>query len=229
MTGKKKEEPGEIIKWVIRIVGGLSALVTFIAVLIDLIEHHGVRGVIVGVYLFFILIIAAWYILFARRQNQTYKEHVIILLLVMINTAIFFLWVATWIGELSCSFYGIMIDSPRPGSVMDGTFTVSGTYRSLPPADSLILIDEATDQKNYWPSSYPIQINQTLQTWSGEFYLGGNSGDKANVNIALVGKSGRALYEYYLKVGKDTNGNWPSISVLTDDIKFCDKVEVVKK
>jgi hypothetical protein len=177
----------------------------------------------------FIIAIAAWFIFVARNKKRPLWEHGVVVLLSIINTAIFVLWLPTWFNEIKCGFYDIQITSPKPGAATEGTFTVSGSYRFLPPPDSLILINGATEEEKYWPSSFPIQVNQTLGTWSGVFYLGGETGTKANVDIALVGRSGRALYEYYLQVGKDTGGQWPAIRILPNDIKICGTVEVVKK
>ncbi len=212
----------------VRILSPLISLLTFFTILREMLEPLGIYWLIFGFYLLFIVAISAWFIILARSKKRLLWEHAVIMLFGILNTAIFFLWVPTWYNEIKCGLYGIKVESPKPNAVIEGSFLVSGSYRLTPPPDSLILINGATYEEKYWPSSFPIQINQTLQTWSGDFYLGGVSGTRANINIALVGKPGRTLYEYYLQVGKDT-GQWPSIQVLTKDIKICDKVEVVKK
>lgn len=131
-------------------------------------------------------------------------------------------------SPITCASYGITITSHTNGAIVGERFPVSGSYRVKPPQDSLLLINKSPDSAEYWPSASPVQINETLQTWSGEFYIFGAPPKKADIIVAVVGKSGRALYEYYVKVGNKTN-SWESINILTDDVIECDRITVEKR
>ena len=69
-----------------------------------------------------------------------------------------------------------------------------------------------------------VQFNPVKKTWTGESWVVSDT----IVMVAIVGKSGRILCDYYTKVGTET-GSWHSLERLPDDIVECDRVWVRKK
>jgi hypothetical protein len=134
----------------------------------------------------------------------------------------------TTITSGTCADYGISITSPGDGASVSEQVPVYGSYTVKPPEGSLLLMVKSPDSSDYWPSSTPVSIDETLQRWEGEVKILGTPPIKQEVLVIMVGKSGRALYEYYVKVGNKTN-NWESINILTDDITVCDAITVEKK
>ncbi len=127
----------------------------------------------------------------------------------------------------TCADYGIKVTSPTSGASVGGQFPVSGSFTSKPPEGSLLIIVKSLDSSDYWPSSTPVQINEVSRTWSGEASIFGNPPVRQEIIAMVVGKSGRALYDYYLKVGNKTQ-DWESINALTDDAMECDRIVVEK-
>ena len=227
-SDKEERKPDSNLERLLRIISLPIALLTFLTLLREQLNPQGIHWLIFVAYFLWIIAIVAWFMFSARKQERPLWEYVTLVCVSIVNTALFVLWLPSWFNEIKCDFYAIQINSPKTDAVIEGTFMVNGSYRFLPPPDSLILLNEAVGEAEYWPSSAAIQVNETLQTWRGEFYLSGATGSKANVDIALVGRSGRAIYEYYLKVG-DNTGQWPSIRILPDDTKICDTVRVTRK
>ncbi|MBN1310288.1 MAG: hypothetical protein JXB30_02635 [Anaerolineae bacterium] len=130
-------------------------------------------------------------------------------------------------SPITCADYGIKITSHTNGAAVGGTFQISGTYENEPPGDYLFLINKVPDQSLYWPSSKAVELNRALKKWYGEAYVNGVPPKEEDILVAIVGKSGRTLFEYYLKIGRVMD-NWYAIEILTDDILVCDKITVEK-
>jgi hypothetical protein len=140
-------------------------------------------------------------------------------------------WIGTWIEPHTpgCSDYGIRLTSPsNDARVQAGVIEVRGSLAKDPTTGSIVVIIRSPDGSLNWPSSTPVQTDPILNVWKGKAALGGEAPQNYRIAVALVGKSGRALLEYYNKVGQET-GQWPAIEVLPDDIEICDQVSVVKE
>lgn len=121
--------------------------------------------------------------------------------------------------------YGIKIISPQEGASVREWVTVSGTY-ALKPTERVQLFAVSPDKHNYWPQEV-VQYDELKKTWSGTVYIGGSPPQATIIMVAIVGKCGQILCDYYAKVGRET-GQWPSLERLTDDIIECDRIWVRK-
>lgn len=147
----------------------------------------------------------------------------------LLATMGYFLWVGTWIKprEPVCVDYGLKIAAPQAGDIIGLHPKVSGSYVIEPPADSVALFYAPKDL-GYWPSAPPVQVLRESSTWESELYVGGPAFQEAEILIALLGKSGRTLIDYYREIGQET-GQWPPIKELPDDVRVCDRIPVVLK
>lgn len=121
--------------------------------------------------------------------------------------------------------YGIKIISPQEGASVGKWSTVSGTY-ALKPAGRVQLFTVSPDKHNYWPQDV-VQYDLAKKTWSGTVYVGGAPQQITTIVVAIVGKCGQILCDYYAKVGQET-GQWPSLERLPDDVVECDRIWVRK-
>jgi hypothetical protein len=125
---------------------------------------------------------------------------------------------------LSCADYGIKITSPQSGAKVWGAFNVTGTYVNNPPDDSVLLLLKSP-AGDYFPQRKVI-IDRTQRTWQGEIILGDDTRKDFVIIVSTIGNNGRALFNYFTKVGEET-AHWPAIEKLTDDIVECDRVSVI--
>ncbi len=153
------------------------------------------------------------------------------LVILYILTVPYFIWVGTWIRPsdleaTTCTAYGIKITSPKQGADVGAEIEVSGFYEVEPPKDSILLVYVSSDGRGYWPQNI-VEVNPVRKTWRGKFLMGGDPPQVADVMVAIMGKPGRVLFDYFAKVGQET-GRWPAIEKLTDDMVECDRVSVKK-
>jgi hypothetical protein len=123
----------------------------------------------------------------------------------------------------ACADYGIRITSHQSGAKTWGTFAVTGIYVKDPPVDGILLLLKSP-AGDYFPQKEVI-VDHAQKTWQGEVSLGDGSGKEFVIIVSIMGNNGRALFDYFTKVGTET-GRWPAIVKLTDDIVECDRVSV---
>lgn len=127
--------------------------------------------------------------------------------------------------QVDVASYGIRITYPADkGTAESSECTISGTYSRKPPVALRLFVVSASGQ--YWPQS-DVQLHPNRGEWTGTVYLGGTPPVAQNIMVALVGKNGRVLCDYYDTVGVRLK-EWPSIQVLTDDIIECDRIQVTR-
>jgi hypothetical protein len=118
--------------------------------------------------------------------------------------------------------YGLKITSPTPGSLVAGDVEVSGVFSIEPPLESLFLINASPDGPKYWPCvGRPIEVTLSRKTWRGSTYINGDT----RIIVATIGTSARALFEYYERVGRETDRYLP-ITRLTSDVTEHDQIVV---
>ena len=118
--------------------------------------------------------------------------------------------------------YRLRITSPVAGAAVAGHVEVSGVYAVEPPPDSLFLINASPDGPYYWPCvGRPIEILPSRRAWRGSTFVNSDT----RIIIVTLGASGRALFDFYEKVGKETD-RWVCISRLTSDVIEHDQVVV---
>lgn len=127
---------------------------------------------------------------------------------------------------LTCADYGIKITSPQSGTKVWQTFNVQGTYVNEPPADSILLMLKAPAGDYFLQRM--VMIDRAQRTWQGEVVLGNDSGKNFTIVVSRIGNDGRALFDYYTKVGNATK-SWPAVETLTEDMLVCDRVDVVNE
>ena len=122
--------------------------------------------------------------------------------------------------------YGLKIDSPKEGTKVREWFNVSGSFIDNPPSNCARLLIKSTEGFGYWPQCI-VKIDQQKKIWSGRCHLGAKAPEEGQIIIAVVGKMGCILWDYFMKVGNEVQ-KWPAIKNLPDDIFIVDKVNVQK-
>lgn len=119
---------------------------------------------------------------------------------------------------LTCGDYDITITGLEDKA--NGVMSVMGTYVDAPPVDNVLLILKSSAGDYFFQK--PILIDPGQRTWQGEITLGDDARKDFVILVSLMGNNGKALFNYYNKVGAET-GRWPAIETLTDDIEVCDR------
>ena len=123
-----------------------------------------------------------------------------------------------------CADYGIKIVSPRDGEEVQEVFQVSGTYINKPPQEYILTYTTTTGKNQFWPQ-YEVQLNESKQSWVGQCDLRGEPPREAYCAVVVVGDAGRAMFDYYWKVGNEQDV-WVPFDKVTDDTEVCDIVYV---
>lgn len=124
-------------------------------------------------------------------------------------------------GSAVASECGVRIVFPRDAYAVEGprTVEVSGTYARRLPNTRLQIFNASSDRLQWWPQVSPVQFDELKKTWTGSSYVQNDT----YVVVMAVGAAGRALCDYYAKVGRET-GHWPSLELLPEDIVECDRI-----
>jgi hypothetical protein len=127
----------------------------------------------------------------------------------------------------SAKKYGIQIVYPGNLAKIGNDVEVSGTYKIKPPDKSIILIEMRPDSQEYWFKK-SATFDEARKHWYANVFVGAGSGETRVIIVAVTGKAGQALSNYFHKVG-DVTGRWPSVEMLTPDVIECDRVQVIHK
>jgi hypothetical protein len=114
----------------------------------------------------------------------------------------------------------IRIANISPYNHNQGGFTIFGTYHEKPKDHDIRLILRAKGTKMFWPQN-KLQFNQN-NSWVSFIRTSEDSMINNSIIAALVGNSGKVLFDYHVEVGKET-GQYPAIKELTSDIVFLDE------
>jgi hypothetical protein len=119
-----------------------------------------------------------------------------------------------------CDQYNLRIASYQESSDPDERTVIRGAFVNSPPVERVYLI--AADDKEYWPQDQArLSFRQSDRTWRGEASVPHDG----VVIIAIVGNSGRILFNYFFKVGIITE-RYFGIDELPDDVLECDRITV---
>jgi hypothetical protein len=124
----------------------------------------------------------------------------------------------------TCADYGIKITSPQTGTKAWDAIMVTGTYVNEPPDDSVLLLLKSP-APDYFPQRMVV-LDRAQRTWQGEVNLGNDPRRDFVITVSTIGNNGRALFDYFTKVGNELGG-WPAIVKLTDDMVECDRVAII--
>jgi len=130
-------------------------------------------------------------------------------------------------SSLRADEYGLEIQSHEHRDLIDYEVVVSGTYKVKPPDGSVVLLEMNPDSRHYWFKDFAT-FDEGRKRWRAKGRIGAPSGETRELIVAVIGKNGKALRDYYFKVGRRTN-QWPGIETLTTDVIECAKVTVIKK
>ena len=135
-------------------------------------------------------------------------------------------------AHLSRNKYGIRIKSPsRDHTEHSDAVKLVGGYKVKPPSQSLRLLIASEDKTQYWPHRIIEQFDEGEKEWFASASLEQpKSGEKYGVLIilALVGPTGKALWDYYYKIGQK-HRVWEPLYPLPPDVIECDEVHVLKQ
>jgi len=165
-------------------------------------------------------------LLYTLRSTQLNTKSRWGLAALFIGSIAYSTWIGTQmrIGLSSCADYGIEIVSPQDGADVSERFQISGIYATKPPDGLVRLYSTSTDRKYHWPQDI-VQIDPLDKIWKGNSSLLGDPPLEIFVTVAIVGNSGRILYDYYWKNGINDN-YWSPLEKITDDTEICDQVFV---
>ena len=122
--------------------------------------------------------------------------------------------------------YGIKITFHQDGAEVGQEIEALGTYETRPPDNLIRILEHSPVSHHYWPKRY-VTINVKQKTWSATTRVGGSPNDKRLIVVASVGDGGRALFDYYDKVGNELK-QWVGIRTFPPDVKECDRI-IVKR
>jgi hypothetical protein len=121
---------------------------------------------------------------------------------------------------------GFMIISPQGGTqVGDEVTDFTGTYKKK-DGENIVLIEQSANSGKSWIKTRVSLIDKGR--WSAACRVGGPPGSDRIIFVAVLGKSGSALYDYYQRVGDETK-QWPGIPKLTSDVYLSEGVRLRKK
>lgn len=123
--------------------------------------------------------------------------------------------------------YGIKITSPKLNARVGESFDVEGVYKTRPPDGVAWVLEYRPETMEYWPKS-PLLFRDKSNDWYVPVRIGGGDNQKIEILVAQVGKDGRALLEYSLRVGEFAT-DWVSIKSLTSDFALRDSVTVIRE
>lgn len=127
--------------------------------------------------------------------------------------------------------YGIRIISPLGEKVSGDIIEVKGTYKVMPPPDTLRLFAVYPDKtplgERIWPQEIVKEFSPETKTWKAKANIvglpptGGGS-----IVAAIVGQPTSVLWNYYYKVGPRV-GWWDFEGWPTDSVE-CHRVNIIK-
>ncbi len=106
--------------------------------------------------------------------------------------------------KVNASKYGIKIESPREGAQVGEFVDISGSYTVKPPNNTLRLFTVAPDSGWFWPQVV-AQFDVIEKKWHGKVRLSDAPRYAMIIVAAIVDASGQVLWDYYYKVGAQTN------------------------
>lgn len=121
----------------------------------------------------------------------------------------------------------LKITAPLNGAVVDESTQFAGSFKNLPHEGSIVLIEQSVSTGDYWFKKRPV-IDEKNKQWYIDSRVGGDPGKERVIYLAILGKSGQALWDYYQRVGQETK-QWPAMRSLTTDISICDNVRVRRR
>jgi hypothetical protein len=128
--------------------------------------------------------------------------------------------------EINLPALGFRITYPRAGDIVKSIITVTGTYKKIATDGQVQLYTTAPNGKSaYWPQGIVVFEKNAEKTWRAECHVGEESGYKVTIVAAFLGEDGKALFDYYGKVGNELK-EWPSIEWLPSDIITIDMITV---
>jgi hypothetical protein len=129
-------------------------------------------------------------------------------------------------AESRISGCGFRILSPyKDADVGEDLTEFSGTYKKK-GGERIVMVEQSPNGK-YWFKSEEVYLIDK-ENWSASFRVGGSADARRIIYVAVLGKSGAALYDYSRVVANET-GKWPGMPRLTEDIELSEGVRVRKK
>ncbi|NUN07533.1 MAG: hypothetical protein HUU57_17465 [Bdellovibrio sp.] len=126
--------------------------------------------------------------------------------------------------------YGIRIISPVNEKVSSNEIEVRGTYKIMPPLDTLRLFAVPSDKtelgERFWPQRIVKEFSQETKTWKAKANITGLPQTGGSIVVAVVGQPTVVLWNYYYKVGPRV-GWWDFEGWPTDSVE-CHRVNIIK-
>lgn len=126
--------------------------------------------------------------------------------------------------------YDIRIISPVNEKVSGDVIEVRGTYKIMPPFDTLRLFCISHEKtrlgERFWPQEIVKEFSPATKTWRAKANIAGLPSSGGSILIAIVGQPTAVLWNYYYKVGPRV-GWWDFEGWPTDSVE-CHRVNINK-
>jgi hypothetical protein len=121
----------------------------------------------------------------------------------------------------------IRIQTPSNNQRVGNRVRVEGTHEGvLVDTANVVLIEYVPSTRHFWFKGQPTF--EADGNWGADIWLGGDPEEQRQIMIAMLGKAGRALYDYDNAVKAATRAKkiWIGVPALTPDIHKLDEVTV---
>ncbi len=194
-----------------------------------LIKNTPLALVLIGLFLIVIGAAGGWDKFYVKIPDLRWRIVLAIMGVVVAGFGALLIWRGT--GEAESSSLAkeckLTITAPTDGAEVDGNVQMVGTYEKKAPEKRIVFIERSMRSGLYYFKKWPMEFGKEKK-WSAECQIGGDSGAKRMLHVAVTGSGGQALYDYYFRVLAETK-QWPGIETLPPDIVFCDQVKVKRK
>jgi hypothetical protein len=152
--------------------------------------------------------------------------------LVVILAAIIYTIASTGqLKTLNAIKYKFIISHPKNESTqmtMNGFFDMSGSYNKEPPDGySLAIVELIGPNNGFAFRREDVKLEKQNKTWYATGVWGGTEHKtQKEFAIVLIGPDGKALQNYWKKVGEKYNWEIPPIDTWAADMLVCDQIRI---
>jgi hypothetical protein len=121
--------------------------------------------------------------------------------------------------------FGLKFTSPKENTGVAQKIRIEGTYRKMPPKDSVAVLEMSPATNRYWFKRQRPVFENDEKWYVAGVYVSGRKDEDRILYLAMLGKSGKALRDYYLAV-REQCPKPVGIDTLTKDVALCASVTV---
>ncbi len=126
--------------------------------------------------------------------------------------------------------YGVRITYPKGDVVSGDTIDVKGTYKVMPPPETLRLYTVSPERTAYgerfWPQEIVKEFFPDSKTWRARANISGFAKTGGAIVVAIVSQPAIVLWDFYYKVGPQIG--WWDIEGWPNDSVVCERVPITR-